>query len=137
MLFGKIEENKILYIRDSGYASAARVKPNHMHGIIIILNNFNKSGVGVGLPNPNINKSKWDKGGETPPLQKISLSKIIAYFNYVSTREINIIKKTPGQKLWQRGFYDRIIRNDNELEFYRYYIKTNPENWEEDEYYCD
>ena len=40
-------------------------------------------------------------------------------------------------KLWQRCFYDRIIRNDNELEFYRYYIKTNPENWEDDEYFIE
>jgi len=106
------------------------VMPNHFHGIII------KSDVGVGLPNPNMYKSIWIKGGGTPPLQKqLTLSKIIAYFKYVSTKEINSMQETPGKKLWQRNYYEHIIRNKHELNAYRHYIQDNPENWEEDDYF--
>ena len=32
-------------------------------------------------------------------------------------------------RLWQQSFYDRIIRNDRELEAYRAYIEGNPGRW--------
>lgn len=35
------------------------------------------------------------------------------------------------EKLWQRGFYDRIIRNERELEEVRFYINSNPMRWNE------
>lgn len=38
----------------------------------------------------------------------------------------------PG-RLWQRNYYERIIRNDAELEKFRAYIQHNPERWGEDE----
>lgn len=39
-------------------------------------------------------------------------------------------------KLWQRNYYEHIIRNENELKVYRKYIKENQLKWKEDEY-CD
>ena len=57
------------------------VMPNHFHGIIKIQNKFIKSGVGVGLPNPDISINEIgknqgnDKGGETPPLQTNNIIK--------------------------------------------------------------
>jgi REP element-mobilizing transposase RayT len=39
----------------------------------------------------------------------------------------------PGQ-LWQRNYYERIIRNDDELNRIREYILENPMNWNEDRY---
>jgi len=38
-------------------------------------------------------------------------------------------------KLWQRNYYEHIIRNERELEVYRKYIEKNPAKWEEDEYF--
>ena len=35
-------------------------------------------------------------------------------------------------KLWQRGYYDRIVRNERELNAIREYIRLNPERWAED-----
>jgi putative transposase len=35
--------------------------------------------------------------------------------------------------VWQRGFYDHIIRNDLEYERITQYIETNPMNWQEDQ----
>ncbi|MDO8644463.1 MAG: hypothetical protein Q7S00_05810, partial [bacterium] len=37
--------------------------------------------------------------------------------------------------LWQRNYYERILRNEKELYETRFYIQTNPMKWQEDEYY--
>jgi putative transposase len=34
-------------------------------------------------------------------------------------------------QIWQRNFHDRIIRDQEELEYYREYIRDNPKRWEE------
>ena len=36
-------------------------------------------------------------------------------------------------RLWQRNYYDRIIRNDAELNRIRQYIRNNPARWADDE----
>lgn len=35
-------------------------------------------------------------------------------------------------KLWQRGYYEHIVRNEDDLSRVRYYIETNPALWAED-----
>ena len=98
------------------------IMPNHIHLIILISN------VGANGNLPEIDNK--DRVNCHSPLQMRprSLSSFMVGFKSSVTRQI-------GFSIWQRGFYDRIIRNDNELKFDRYYIKTNPENWEKDEYF--
>jgi len=64
--------------------------------------------------------------------RKMLIPKIIGRFKMQTTKEINIIQKTIGNKLWQPRYYDRIIRNKNELRNIKRYIKNNPEKWELD-----
>lgn len=45
------------------------------------------------------------------------------------------ISKQIGFSLWQKSFYDHIIRNKHEYERIYGYIETNPLKWEEDKYY--
>ena len=40
-----------------------------------------------------------------------------------------------NKKVWQRNYYDRIIRNEQEYEKIYEYIENNPLKWEEDKYY--
>jgi REP-associated tyrosine transposase len=61
-----------------------------------------------------------------------SLSAILQNFTSVTSRKINRIRKTPGQKLWQRNFYEHIIRDEKELQRIRDYIINNPYNWADD-----
>jgi len=49
------------------------------------------------------------------------------YLKYINDNNLNI----PG-KIWQRSFYDRIIRNERSLNAIREYISNNPDNWEQD-----
>ena len=99
------------------------IMPNHIHGVIEIHN------VGAGSPGP---LSNTYKGGETPPLRIGSLSEMMGYFKYQSTKQIN---ESTGTKIfqWQRGFYDHIIRNENDLNHIREYIQNNPGLWDMDE----
>jgi REP element-mobilizing transposase RayT len=93
------------------------VMPNHLHGIIVI----NDDGRG---------------GSRTAPtniIKRKSLGRLIGAFKTVSTKQINLIRNTPGEPVWQRNYYERIIRNEDELNHIREYIINNPSQWAEDE----
>ena len=58
---------------------------------------------------------------------------IIAGFKAAVTTKINTLEKQPGRKIWQRNYYDHVIRTSQELDNIRLYIEANPLNWGEDE----
>ena len=60
------------------------------------------------------------------------LGQIIGMFKTTSAKQINLFRGTPGESVWQRNYYERIIRNDKELDQFRAYIQTNPFRWEQD-----
>ena len=61
------------------------------------------------------------------------LGRLVGAFKTVSTKRINIVRGSPGEMLWQRNYYERVIRNDRELNLIREYIEGNPAKWETDE----
>ncbi len=60
---------------------------------------------------------------------------MIRQFKTFSAPKINQLRGTPGKPVWQRGFYDYIIRNQEDYLRIWHYIDTNPLKWKEDEYY--
>jgi REP element-mobilizing transposase RayT len=80
------------------------VMPNHLHGIIFL--------VGAGSPRP-----------------QLPLGNLIGYFKFQVTKKINEFLKTPSTQIWQRGFYEHVIRNEESLNRIREYIMTNPSRW--------
>ncbi|GAB4301624.1 MAG: hypothetical protein Kow0090_17180 [Myxococcota bacterium] len=58
---------------------------------------------------------------------------IIEQFKSITAKQINKNHKTVGAKIWQRNYYEHIIRNEKELNKIREYIYLNPANWETDE----
>lgn len=58
-----------------------------------------------------------------------SLSSIMRSFKSATTRKTNELRNTPGGKLWQGRFWDRIIRDGYELCRIRTYIRNNPRAW--------
>ena len=52
---------------------------------------------------------------------------------YSSTKSINQIRNLPGVKLWQRNYYEHIIRTEESLEQLREYIMQNPQRWDVDQ----
>jgi putative transposase len=93
------------------------IMPNILHGFIIITGTLRRGGSRTA---PTGTKTK-------------TLGRLIGAFKTMSTKEINTIRKTNGAALWQRSFYDHIIRNDSDLYRIRTYIENNPLQWALDE----
>ena len=57
------------------------------------------------------------------------MPEIVRAFKTFSARRINEARGAPGTAVWQRNYYERVIRDDRELNAIREYIQTNPLRW--------
>jgi REP-associated tyrosine transposase len=96
------------------------IMPNHMHSIFVIASD---NDVGARHASPS------QPSGVDPR----SAGAIVGSFKSAATRLVNKMRKTPGAALWQRNYYERVIRNEGELRALREYIANNPLKWEMDE----
>ena len=121
------------------------IMPNHFHGILVI-----NPPVGERRclaperqkqPNKNINGYRNDTvhianpGAAhrvAPTCTSGSLGAIIGQFKSLVTKQINQSRNTPGMFVWQRNYYERVIRNEKELIKTRQYICNNPAQWDID-----
>jgi putative transposase len=60
------------------------------------------------------------------------LSEIIRGFKTFSARRINVLRNTPGIPVWQRNYYEHVIRDEPSLDRIRQYILDNPALWARD-----
>ncbi len=65
------------------------------------------------------------------------LSEIVRALKTFSSRKINQLRNTRGQPVWQRNYFEHVIRDERDLNRVREYIQNNPVNWEADENYRD
>ncbi|MEX1195505.1 MAG: hypothetical protein WD904_12750 [Dehalococcoidia bacterium] len=61
-----------------------------------------------------------------------SVGAVLASFEATSARRINLLRGAPGAPVWQGGYYDRVVRDDEELDAVRQYISDNPAKWDLD-----
>jgi len=95
------------------------VMPNHVHAIVII--------VGAGLkPAPTV------RAGLKPAPTKHGLPEIVRGFKTFSSRRINEMRQTSGVAVWQRNYYEHIVRDEESLNRIREYVVNNPLRWEWD-----
>ena len=92
------------------------VMPNHVHGIILL-----------GDP-----RDGCRGGSRTAPTGRKPLGRLIGAFKTVSAKRINRLRGRPAAGVWQRNFYEHVIRNERELLEIRRYILENPLKWELD-----
>ena len=154
-IFGKIENGLMLLngigkiINDSWYQIPENyenvkldnfvIMPNHIHGIIWIVGAIHES--------PKVKRTIHESPKDNPsqnngvirelPLRierrKMLISKIIGRFKMNSSKLINDIHNSKGTHVWQRSYYDHIIRNEEDLNNKKQYIQNNPLNWDKDE----
>ncbi|MFA5367512.1 MAG: transposase [Dehalococcoidia bacterium] len=62
-----------------------------------------------------------------------SIPTIIRAFKSASTKRINEMRNSCGTSIWQRNYYEHVIRNDKDLDDIRQYILDNPVCWSDDE----
>jgi putative transposase len=108
-------------IRENIVCDEFVVMPNHIHGILRL--NYDCRGT---LPRAH----SIEKFGK--PLSN-SVPTIIRLFKSTSTKQINSLRGIPGTIIWQRNYYEHVIRNEVELMQIRKYVKSNPLHWQEDE----
>lgn len=113
------------------------VMPNHVHGIVWL---DDTSGRGEAFA-PERTAEAEDINENASPLhghrfngtRSGSIGAIVQNFKSISTRRINQIRKSAGIPVWQRNYYEHIIRNDRALQHIREYIQNNPLSWQEDQ----
>lgn len=105
------------------------IMPNHIHLIVVIV------GADPCVSPQKINENEGTHMG-------VPLHTIIQWFKTMSTNEyIKGVKdgkyKPFDKRVWQRNFFEHIIRKDSELHEIREYIVNNPAKWELDKYYLE
>ena len=101
------------------------IMPNHIHGIVVLA-----TPVGAGFkPAPTPKSAPTPNPAHIP---RHGLPEIVRAFKTFSARQINQLRHTPGIPVWQRNYYEHIIRNNAALNRIRQYVKANPAHWEKD-----
>jgi REP-associated tyrosine transposase len=108
----------------TGYhVEAVQVMPNHIHGILMILNTGGQTN---------------DERTQRPaPAAALGIGEVVKRFKMLSTRIYTEGVKNNGwtpfeKRLWQRNYWEHVIRNESEMQAYREYIMKNPLQWEFD-----
>ena len=92
------------------------VMPDHFHAILVI-------------------EPCWDPWGHQPTREEFgrptsgTVPTIIRSFKAVTTKRINQWRNTPGTRVWQRNYYERVIRDQASMDAVRRYIAMNPAKW--------
>ncbi|MCX6000063.1 MAG: transposase [Chloroflexi bacterium] len=101
------------------------VMPNHMHGIVVLAGGQHCRPVGARHAVPEM------AGSFGRPMPG-SLSSVLRSFKSASAKRANELCRTPSAPIWQRSYYEHVIRDDSELARVREYITTNPLQWDLD-----
>jgi REP element-mobilizing transposase RayT len=102
------------------------VMPNHFHGIIVIT-----SSVGSLSPKQDLRPDAHARGPLRSPSQTVGA--IVRGWKGAVTKQINDLRGTSSSPVWQRNFYEHVIRNEQDMQAIREYIVSNPTRWDDDE----
>jgi putative transposase len=117
--FGEIAREEWLHaatLRPGAELDLFVVMPNHFHGLVTLFSD---------QPLPDHRRA-------VPRLASRSLGAFVGGFKSATSRRINEMRHTPGRQVWQRNYFDRVVRNEDELEAIRAYIYENPGRWARD-----
>jgi len=131
------------------------VMPNHVHGIIVLIDDVAADvgadvagvdaaglGVGAGLkpaPTADAGGVGADVGAGLKPAptkdgRRQGLPEVVRAFKTFSARRINELRGMPGVPVWQRNYYEHVVRDERALNAIRQYIADNPARWVWDRY---
>ncbi len=120
------EWNRTPEIRREIDVDACIVMPNHFHGIIVI-DDVDIVGRATGIGGAT-SQSPLQQSGPRPR----SLGALVGGFKAATTEGINLLRGNSGRPVWQRNFFERVIRDEKELASIRQYIGDNPIKWASD-----
>lgn len=106
------------------------IMPNHMHGILILIEGCR--GAGGDLESPSSNHAPLRPYGGAPIIPG-SLGAIVRTYKASVTNRLHAKNINLRNPVWQRNYYEHIIRNEDDLRMITEYIANNPLNWGQDE----
>jgi len=127
--FGEIVRDEWLrteQLRDNISLDAFIVMPNHFHGIIRI-DDGRRTGTAQCTDTARRVRTLHPRHFGAPIAN--SLPTIICSFKSAATRRINVLRGSPGAKVWHRNYYEHVVRDENDLNRIRTYIARNPQKW--------
>lgn len=89
------------------------IMPNHIHLLVSVMGDD-----GRGDPSPTVDS-------------------VVGWLKYQATKEINKERGITGEKIFQRSFYDHIVRNDDDYDEIYNYIQQNPLRWKFDKLFTE
>jgi len=104
------------------------VMPNHVHGILCLVDDETEPAGEVEVAAEVSQPCTGDDGRPRGPAPG-SVGAIVGSFKSVATRRINRIRRSPGARLWLRGYWESIVCSERNLERVRAYIRNNPRRW--------
>ena len=112
---------------------AFMVMPNHSHGVIGLVDDdgvgANDVGAGFKPARGVVAGPNSVRAGLKPAPTRPGLPEIIRGFKTFSARRINELRETRGVPVWQRNYYEHVIRDEESLNRIREYILNNPARW--------
>ena len=128
---GKLTRNEwrnIEILRKSVELDLFVVMPNHLHGILFVKDDLYSLGNAPSQKQTIKRKRTLEAG---------SLGAIISQSKAGVTRRARASQINCDAKIWQRNYYDRIVRDEDSLNQIRQYIMANPARWREDSLYVE
>jgi len=110
-------------LRPELYLGEFVVMPNHIHGIVVITDA--QTQISADMVDCAHRKAQLSRA-------KRSIGSLVAGFKSAVTARINAVHCSTGISVWQRGYYDHVIRNEYEFDRITEYIALNPFRWAED-----
>jgi hypothetical protein len=100
--------------------------PNHFHGLLRI----ETSGCRGDRPVARTDEPQRPAAIAGPKPK--SFGALMAGFKSATAKRINQLRNTPGRPVWQRNYYDHVIRSEADMRRIQEYITNNPARWMED-----
>jgi len=105
------------------------VMPNHVHGVVVLRGDDER--VGAGFVRAGL-KPAPTATARTSAGVRHGLPEVVRGFKTFSARRINEFRKTAGVPVWQRNYYEHVIRDEADYNRIAEYIGNNPRQWAED-----
>jgi REP element-mobilizing transposase RayT len=102
--------------------------PNHFHAIVAV-GQAREGWAGHALPLRDDEGTSQAVDARMPCGGNASLPVIIGSFKSAVTKRVNWPGSTAGAAVWQRGYFEHVVRDEESLRRIREYIRTNPLRW--------
>lgn len=143
-IMGKLVQNIWETLPDHHFVQldAFQIMPDHVHFILICNGPLMCRGIARNAPTSNVNPRNAPTSNVDPRnaptmvhpptfgnVTAGSLPCVIRSFKSECTKQIRRLSGNAKMEIWQRNYYEHIIRNEQELYRIQKYIRDNPKNW--------